>query len=121
MKIKNLLPGISICCLFILTAVSCSKSGINNNNNTGGTVGNTVDIRNMSFSPSSITVKVGITVKWTNNDNTIHTATSNDGTTFNSGNVAIGSSFSFTPTMAGTFPYHCSIHPGMTGTLVVTN
>jgi plastocyanin len=124
MKSKNILSAFIFCFLFSTAIDSCSKSsgyGGSGGSGGGGTGGTTVNISGMSFSPSSITVKVGITVKWTNNDYITHTVTSNDGTTFNSGNVAAGGSFSFTPTVAGNFPYHCNIHTGMTGTLVVTN
>jgi plastocyanin len=60
-------------------------------------------------------------VTWRNSDNIAHTATSNSGdaTTWDSGNIAAGGSFSFTFQNAGTFPYHCTIHPGMVGTLMV--
>src|SRR5665647_1421190 len=70
---------------------------------------NDVTIKGDAFSPSSLTVKVGDTVTWTNNDNHDHTVTSDNGT-FNSGNIANGSTFSFTFNTAGTYSYNCSIH-----------
>ena len=126
MKRKNILSAF-IFCFFLCTAiVSCSKSG-----STPATIppppppppvaAGDVGMAGMSFSPSPFTVKVGTSVKWTNNDNTAHTVTSNDGTTFSSGTIAVGASFSFTPTVAGSFLYHCNFHSGMTGTLTVTN
>jgi plastocyanin len=57
-------------------------------------------------------------VTWTNNDSTTHTSTSNNGA-WNSGGIAPGRSFSQTFQTAGTFVYHCSIHPGMVGTVTV--
>jgi plastocyanin len=81
----------------------------------------TVDIKNMSFTPSQITVAKGGTVTWTNNDNTTHTVVddlSNVGGP-SSGDIAPGSSYSFTFTKTGSFQYHCSIHPSMRGTIVV--
>jgi plastocyanin len=82
------------------------------------TQGNAVSIQNMAFSPATITVSVGTTVTWTNNDATIHTVTSNTGL-FESGQLSKGSHFSHTFSTAGTFAYHCSIHPEMTGTVKV--
>ncbi|MCX6347189.1 MAG: cupredoxin domain-containing protein, partial [Actinobacteria bacterium] len=61
----------------------------------------------------------GDTVTWTNNDNHDHTVTSDSGT-FNSGNIANGSTFSFTFSTAGAYSYNCSIHTSMIGTIVVT-
>ena len=72
----------------------------------------------MAFPPTT-TVAKGTTVKWVNNDNMTHTATSDDGTTFDSGNIAAGASYSVVASKAGTFTYHCNIHPTMTATLVV--
>lgn len=76
-----------------------------------------------AFSPASITIKVGTTVTWTNNTSAPHTVTSDDGTTFDSGlNTPIGANggtFSFTFTKAGTFSYHCQIHPFMKATVIV--
>jgi plastocyanin len=78
-----------------------------------------VTLQNFAFSPTSVTVKVGDTVTWTNKDSTGHTVTADDGTTFTSPTMATGATFSFTFTKAGTYAYHCSIHPSMTGTIVV--
>src|SRR5260221_1892468 len=76
-----------------------------------------VSIMNFSFSPNSLTVKVGTKVTWTNHDSVTHTVTSNQ-RTFNS-SVPPGSSFSFTFTKAGTYAYHCNIHRYMMATIVV--
>jgi plastocyanin len=61
---------------------------------------------------------VGTTVTWVNTDSVSHTSTS-DGTAWNSGIVSPGGRFSFAFQTAGTFSYHCAIHPGMVGTVVV--
>lgn len=71
-----------------------------------------------AFNPDVTNVTAGTTVTWTNNDSTAHTSTSNE-SGWNSGSVAPGGRFSFTFQQAGTFPYHCAIHPGMVGTVVV--
>jgi plastocyanin len=79
---------------------------------------NTVTISGFAFSPASLTVAVNATVTWTNNDASAHTATS-DGSTWDTGSIAQGGSKSVTFSTAGTFPYHCSSHPSMHGTIVV--
>ena len=73
------------------------------------------------YSPSSFTVKVGTSVTWVNHDGTTHTATSKGSSLFDSGNIPTGGSFSYTFTQAGTYQYYCTIHPWMTGTIVVTS
>lgn len=80
--------------------------------------GNSVSIKNFAFSPVSLTVKVGTKVSWTNNDSVTHTVTADKGA-FNSGPLTPGSTFSFTFTKAGTYSYHCNIHPSMMATIVV--
>lgn len=77
-----------------------------------------VVIQNFSFMPPSLTVPVGATVTWTNQDTAPHTSTSDTGV-WESGALSTGQSFSFTFNQPGTFPYHCMIHPGMLGTVVV--
>lgn len=73
---------------------------------------------NSAFSNTSITVAVGATVIWVNNDNMVHTVTADDGS-FNSGDIQVNGSFSKTFNSTGTYPYHCIYHTGMTGTIVV--
>lgn len=124
MKFKNLFLALMFCFLLSALIYSCSKSGSSASQATGGTTGTivSVDMNGMSFTPSNVTVKVGTSVKWTNSDAySTHTATSNDGTSFNSGTLASGSSYSFKPTSVGSFPYHCLVHgTSMSGTLTVT-
>src|SRR5712692_537530 len=71
------------------------------------------------FSPKVLTVNVGATVTWKNTTSVAHTVTSDDGTSFNSGIVPAGGTFTFTFTKAGSFAYHCDIHPYMKATIVV--
>jgi plastocyanin len=82
----------------------------------GGTV--TVDMKNIAFSPNSVTVNVGQTVKWVNQDTVAHNVTAQSGA-FKSTNFGPGGSFTFKATKPGTFGYVCTIHPGMNGTLIV--
>jgi plastocyanin len=75
-----------------------------------------ITIQNFAFSPSSLTLNQGDAVRWTNQDSAPHTVTSD---TFQSPNLTTNGSFSFTFKQAGTFSYHCSIHPSMKGTIIV--
>jgi len=75
-----------------------------------------VTIAGFAYSPNPVTVNVGDTVTWTNNDGVGHTAT---GSGFDTGTISAGASKSVTFDSAGTFAYHCTIHPSMTGTVVV--
>ena len=83
-----------------------------------------------AFEPDTFTVSLaaGGKVKWTNRDLSMvyggqgvtHHLVSDDGTTFISPNIAPGNSYTATFTAEGTFAYHCTIHPGMVGPIVVT-
>lgn len=81
--------------------------------------GNSVAIVNFGFNPSTLTVKVGDTVTWTNGSGTPHTVTADDGS-LDSGTITAGTPFQRTFSAAGTFSYHCSIHPSMKATITVT-
>jgi plastocyanin len=71
-----------------------------------------------AYSPNPLNVSVGTTVTWTNNDNTPHTSTANN-SLWSSPVIGPGGQFSTTFTSAGSFTYHCTIHPGMVGTVNV--
>jgi len=101
-----------------ITITSCSKGSNNNSMTTTPPAANSVSIVNMSFSPAALTVTVGTTVTWTNNDNMTHTVTS-DTSAFDSGNLTVGSKFTKVFSVAGTYEYHCTIHPTMKGSIVV--
>jgi plastocyanin len=79
----------------------------------------TVSIKNFAFDPPNATVSPGTTVTWVNNDQVPHTATADDGA-FDSGTLQPGQSYSFTFDKAGTYAYHCNIHPYMTATITVS-
>lgn len=74
------------------------------------------------FSPTTMSIKAGTTVTWTNNTQAPHTVSSDSGDpmSFNGSLDSNGSTFSFTFTQPGTYHYHCSVHPYMTATITVT-
>ena len=71
-----------------------------------------------AFGANPLTVAAGTTVAWTNNDSIAHTSTANAGQ-WNSGTINPGDTFRFTFSTPGTYTYHCTIHPGMVGTVTV--
>jgi len=77
-----------------------------------------VKIDNFSFGPAALTVPVGTMVTWTNRDDIPHTVVSTEGV-FKSKVLDTDEKFSFTFSKAGTYPYFCSIHPKMTGKVIV--
>jgi YVTN family beta-propeller protein len=77
-----------------------------------------VSISNFAFSPKSLTVGAGQSVTFTNNDSVAHTTTTSSA--WDSGDIQPGASYRLSvPSTAGTYAFHCSIHPFMTGTLIV--
>jgi plastocyanin len=79
-----------------------------------------VKIDNFSFGPANLTVSVGSTVTWTNRDDIPHTVSSaDDPKVFKSKVLDTDGKFSFTFTKVGTYAYFCSIHPKMTGKVIV--
>jgi plastocyanin len=77
-----------------------------------------VKIDNFSFSPATITIPAGTTVRWTNRDDIPHTVVE-DKEKFKSKTLDTDEQFSYTFTKPGTYSYFCSIHPKMTGKVVV--
>jgi plastocyanin len=82
--------------------------------------GTAVKISDFKFAPATLTVKQGASVTVTNEDSTAHTATADDGTTFDTGPLNQGASQTITLHEPGTYPYHCSIHPFMKAKIVVS-
>jgi plastocyanin len=78
-----------------------------------------VMIQNFSFKPAHITIKRGTKVRWINKDSTAHTATSNNGRSFDSGRLGKGQRYTHTFKRTGKKPYHCEIHPDMKGRITV--
>ena len=79
---------------------------------------NASTLTNTAFAPDAVDVAAGSMVTWTNTDGVAHTSTS-DARVWDSGIVRPGGQFSVAFPTAGTFQYHCAIHPGMIGTVVV--
>jgi plastocyanin len=77
-----------------------------------------VHIKNFAYVPSSVTVKVGQSVAWVNDDATPHTVTAVD-VSFDSGNLDENNGFKHTFVKAGTYPYICTYHSYMKGTVIV--
>lgn len=85
----------------------------------GGTAtGTAVEMRRMAFAPARIEVAVGSTVEWTNRDQLVHTVTAIDGS-WNSGDIAPDATWRRTFAQPGTYTFHCTPHPFMTGVIVV--
>jgi plastocyanin len=106
-----------------LMVASCSSDSPTGSGGGGGgnmPPPNSVNISGSAFTPASLSVKVGTTVTWTNKDATTHTVTSDNGMFTASGNLSQNETYQFTFNTAGSFPYHCSIHPGMKATITVT-
>jgi len=138
---KNVVIIVVIVAVVVLgggTALLLANNNSNNSNSSGNmnmsngsqsnnqqpTSTDSVTIQNFAFSPASITVKKGTTVTWTNKDATPHTVTQDSGTTgadLDSPHLSQGQTYKETFNTVGTFHYHCSIHPNMTGTVTVTS
>lgn len=107
-----------------LTACGSSASGPTTGS--GGGSGTAVTIvsgastrGSSAYAPNPLTITSGTTVTWTNDDSTTHTSSSDTSGVFDSGGIPAGGKFSFTFQTKGTVNYHCSIHPGMIGSIVV--
>ncbi len=111
---KSLLFSISVGIVFLFVSSTVNAATVN------------VTMQNFAFQPATMTINMGDTVVWTNMDNTIHTSTSGSDCTpsgmWDSGDMAVGQTFSLTFNTPGTFPYHCTHHcatNNMVGTIIV--
>ena len=110
----------------ILSATACGSSSTPTSYGGGGGGGggctstsSQITIADFSFAPACTTVPRTTTVTWTNNGPSAHTTTS-DATGWDSGQLAATNTYQHTFNSAGTFTYHCSNHPSMTASIVVT-
>jgi plastocyanin len=115
---------VSLTLLLGIYAIGCGGNDKNPVSPGGGGADVTINIvannAANSYSPSPDTMLVGQTVAWHNSDSTPHTATSDVGSAIGTGSIAAGAtSAKIAMNTQGSFPYHCSIHPSMTGILVV--
>ena len=74
-----------------------------------------------AFDPHDVEALSGDTVRWSNVSSRAHTVTSDDGSSFSSARLEPGDSFSHLFGQTGSFPYHCTIHPEITGTVLVAD
>jgi len=112
-RIASVVMPVMIAMLLLFAGSSSLKA-----NDQPSTANVAVKIDNFVFGPQAITVPVGTTVTWTNNDDIPHTAVSTDGV-FKSKVMDTDEKFSYTFTKAGTYSYYCSVHPRMTGQVEV--
>lgn len=112
----------------VLLILACMAAGCSNTQapapapvQTAAPGGTTITMKNFAFDPSVITVKSGTTVTWVNQDGAPHTIVFDAGApaSFSSETLATAGSATYTFAKAGTYAYHCSIHPSMKGSVVV--
>lgn len=107
--------AIAIAVVLVLALMFMGGDEGNDGNDPGP---NEVWIDDLAFEPFNITVSVGATVTWTNNDAVSHTVTSDD-MSFESGVLTNGETFQFTFDEVGQYFYHCALHPEMHGVVTV--
>ena len=121
------------CLALALVAAGCGGGDDNDDSGGGGGGGGNanqeapaaksggaqVTMKDIKFDPSTVNVKVGDTVTWTNDDSVGHDVTSDTFKSGDAGGIGGGQTFEHKFAKAGTFKYQCTIHPGMTGTVVV--
>jgi plastocyanin len=125
-KMRRLVGSLFLLAAVAMIATACSSTGSTAYGapastaatTTAATAASAATIQGFSFQPAVLKAKSGAKVTWTNRDAVAHTVTADNGS-FASGNLQTGRSFSFTFTRAGTYAYHCSIHPSMHGSVVV--
>ena len=114
MKTKKNLKSVLLIIGTVIIITGCEKD--KTDNVSGNFV---VTMKNAAFSPASLTIAAGSTVTWTNDDNVIHTVTATDGS-FDSGDIAVGASYSKTFSATGTINYNDMHNTSMTGILIIS-
>jgi plastocyanin len=116
--------GTGLVALLLVGALQVPSSALERGARSSGrstlaATGSSVKIVDFAFRPGTLTIAKGTRVKWTNRGAVTHTSTSNKGV-WDSGSIAPGGTFSRVFKKAGTFKYHCTIHPTMTAKIVVS-
>jgi plastocyanin len=122
MKIsRSVIILVVIVVVIIIAAAIVLTSPKTNNSNVPSDTNHVSITSAFSFDPPSLTIHVGDNVTWTNNANTVHTVSSDSGSneSFLSPALSKGDTYTHQFNKIGTFTYHCSIHPSMTGTIIV--
>jgi len=114
---KRILWSTSVAALIVLsfTILKAGDSGHTANANEKSQI----KIDNFSFGPAVLTVPANTTVTWINEDDVPHTVVSAEGKEFKSPPLDTDQNFNYTFAKAGTYTYYCSVHPKMTGKIVV--
>jgi len=104
---------ITLVLIGVTTLTACSSTSLT------PVSSNSVTMSNLAFSPATLTVKVGTTVTWTNNDTSMTYNIISDSGVFQSSDLVPTETFSYTFNNVGTFAYHCGIYTYMKGSIVV--
>ena len=119
MKKHYILILIAMTVVAALVAGCTSSSNSNQGQVTSTASQNSVSIQNYAFSPSMLTIEKGANVTWKNDDSVQHSVTSDNQAFTSSSLLNTGDTYTIQFNTTGTYPYHCSIHPYMKGTVVV--
>ena len=111
--------GVLLGLIYYFFNLKMYNSGLNTQNQEQAQ-GIAVSIANFAFAPGALTVKKGESVTWTNNDEATHTIVSDDANGPASPELKKGDSWTLPFWQAGTFAYHCSLHPTMKGTIQIS-
>lgn len=119
MKLKYTGIGIVILIFGIVAFSGCTQNQQNTKGqNASQNTQNTVIIQNFAFNPDTLTVPVGTTITWINQESTPHDVVSDTGA-FTSPRLSTGAKYTYTFTQAGEYPYICGIHPSMKAKIIV--
>jgi plastocyanin len=122
---------LALCAVVALAAAGCGGNDDNDSSGSGGSTssatsgssssdGVAIKMKGFQFSPKDVTVKVGQTITWTNEDTADHNVTADSGEDFKSKDFGKGGTFEYKADEAGKVAYECTLHPGMKATLTIT-
>jgi plastocyanin len=114
----TILVGMTL--LLVLLSAGCTQQAQNQGTNqTDIGAGTTVSMKNFAFDPAELKIKAGDTVVWTNKDTVSHNLVSDSGAEIISPTISTGGTYSHTFNTPGEYAYHCEIHTGMNGKIIV--